>query len=164
MTKTSSLSETGAEVIQLPIGKKERRRAEHKFGAPVMKHGYTMLPNLLLRAQGRLNIGHAEFNVLVHLVEHWWDADKNPYPAKELIARRMGKSPRTIQRYLTTLEEAKLIKRIERFHGHKGQTANAYSLDGLVAKLKAIEPEFQKVAEQKRLRQKKVESPTSGAA
>jgi predicted transcriptional regulator len=164
MTNATKIPNSGAEVIQLPIGKKERRRAEHKFGAAVMKHGYTMLPNLLLRAQGRLKIGHAEFNVLVHLVEHWWDAGKNPYPAKELIARRMGKSPRMVQRYLTKLEKAKLIKREERFLGHRGQTANGYSLDGLVTKLKEIEPEFSKAAEQKRLRQKKVETASSGAA
>jgi hypothetical protein len=116
MTKAPPIPESGAEVIPLPIGKKERRRAEHKFGAPVMKHGYTMLPNLLLRAQGRLNIGHAEFNVLVHLVEHWWDADKNPYPAKELIARRMGVSPRTIPKRPSSSSEssATLVIKVKR--------------------------------------------------
>jgi DNA-binding transcriptional ArsR family regulator len=119
---------------------------------------------LLLRAQGRLGISPVQFNVLVHLVEHWWDADKDPYPAKDTIARRMGKSPRQIQRYLTELEEAGLVKRIERFLGHKAQTANGYSLDGLVAKLTAIEPEFRKAIEQRKLRQKKVETPSSGAA
>ena len=77
-------------VIQLPVSKKEKRRAEDKFGAAVMKHGYTMLPNLLIQAQGKLGVGHAEFNVLVQLISHWWEADKNPHPAKETIARRMG--------------------------------------------------------------------------
>ncbi len=160
----TSASPTKAEVIPLPITKKERRRAEHKFGGAVVKHGYTMLPNLLLRAQGRLGLTPSQFNVLVQLIEHWWDADKNPYPAKETIARRMGKSPRMIQRYLTELEEAGFIKRIERFTGHKAQTANAYALDGLVGKLAAIEPEFRKAAEQRKLRQKRVETPAPGAA
>jgi hypothetical protein len=76
----------------------------------------------------------------------------------------MGKSPRQIQRYLTELEEAGLIKRIERFKGHKAQTTNGYALDGLVAKLKEIEPQFQKAVEQRKLRQKKVETHASGAA
>jgi predicted transcriptional regulator len=134
----------GAEIISLPVTKKDKRRAEHKYSAPVMKHGYTMLPNLLLQAQGRLNISHAQFNILVQLIGHWWDADKEPHPAKDTIARRMGKSPRQIQRYLTELEEAGLIKRIKRFKGHKAQTTNGYALDGLVAKLKEIEPQFQK--------------------
>jgi len=145
-------------VIQLPVSKKEKRRAEDKFGVAVMKHGYTMLPNLLIQAQGKLEVGHAEFNVLVQLISHWWEADKNPHPAKETIARRMGISGRQVQRYLTRLEKAGLIERIERFAGHKAQISNAYSLKGLVNKLAEIEPEFRKVVEQRKIRQKKVES------
>nr|WP_192959825.1 helix-turn-helix domain-containing protein [Sinorhizobium meliloti] len=98
-----------------------------------------------------------EFNVLVQLIFHWWDADRDPHPAKDTIARRMGLSSRQVQRYLTNLEEAKLIKRIERFSGKKAQIANAYDLSPLVRKLGAIEPEFRKAVEQRRLRQKKVE-------
>ncbi len=162
--KTTEPENTSAEIIQLPIGKKDRRRAEDKFGVSVMKHGYTMLPNLLLQAQGRLKISHAQFNILVQLIGHWWDADNDPHPAKETIARRMGKSPRQIQRYLTELEEAGFIRRVERFSGRKAQTSNGYSLDGLVAKLKAIEPEFQKAAEQRKARQKKVETGATGTA
>ena len=41
--------------------------------------------------------------------------------------------------------------------------AFAYGLDGLVAKLAAIEPAFSKEAEQKRLRHKKVETRSSDA-
>ncbi|MGB0083754.1 MAG: helix-turn-helix domain-containing protein [Rhodomicrobiaceae bacterium] len=155
MTKNTDNTETGATIIQLT--KREKRRAEDKFGIPVMKHGYTMLPNLLMQAQGRLKIGHAEFNVLVQLISHWWEADKDPYPAKETIARRMGLSSRQVQRYLTNLENGGILKRIERFSGRKAQIANAYDLSALVQKLQAIEPEFRKAAEQKRLRQKKVE-------
>jgi hypothetical protein len=157
MTKNTNNSETGATVIKLPNTKREKRRAEDKFGVPVMKHGYTMLPNLLLQAQARLEIGHAEFNVLVQLFFHWWDADKEPHPAKETIARRMGLSPRQVQRYLTNLEVAGLIRRIERFSGRKAQTSNGYDLTPLVRKLGKIEPEFRKAAEQKKIRQKKVE-------
>ncbi len=153
-----------AEIITLPLAKKDRRRAEDKYGSAVMKHGYTMLPNLLLQAQGKLGISHAEFNVLVQLTAHWWEADKDPHPAKDTIARRMGVSSRQVQRYLTQLEEKGLIQRVKRFKGHKGQTSNGYALEGLVAKLKAIEPEFAKALEQKKMRQKKVETPASGAA
>lgn len=158
MTKQTDKSSTSAKVVKLPVARKEKRRAEDKFGTQVMKHGYTMLPNLLLQAQARLGISHAEFNVLVQLVSHWWDADKDPYPAKDTIARRMGLSPRQVQRYLTKLEDAGFIKRIERFSGRNAQIANAYSLDGLVEKLKEIEPEFKKLAEQKKIRQRKAEA------
>jgi DNA-binding IclR family transcriptional regulator len=97
------------------------------------------------------------------LIQHWWDADNDPFLAKETIARRMGKSPRQIQRYLTELEEAGFVRRIPRFKGHKAQTANAYDLDGLVLKLAEIESAFAKEIEQKRLRQKKIESRAASA-
>jgi hypothetical protein len=70
----------------------------------------------------------------------------------------MNKSPRQVQRYLTQLERTGLIKRIARFSGKKAQINNAYSFDGLIKKLKAIEPELTKEAEQKRLRKKKLET------
>lgn len=157
MAKKTNNNGTGATVIKLPTSTREKRRAEDKFGVPVMKHGYTLLPNLLLRAQARLKIGHAEFNVLVQLFYHWWDADKEPHPAKATIAQRMGISPRQVQRYLSNLEDAGLILRIERFSGRKAQTANAYGLGPLVRKLGMIEPEFRKEVEQRKIRQKKVE-------
>ena len=99
-----------------------------------------------------------EFNVLVQVIEHWWEAGREPYPAKDPIARRMNRSPRQVKRYLTKLEEAGMIRRIERFSGKKAQIANAYSFDGLIGKLKAIEPEFSREAEQRRLRRKKLET------
>jgi Helix-turn-helix domain len=147
-----------AEIIQLRFSKKNRRRAEDKFGAPVMKLGFTLIPNLLLQAQGRLKISPVQLTVLAQLFQHWWNADDDPFPRKETIARRLGKSERTIQRYLTQLETAKLIKRVPRFKGHRGQTSNGYDLSGLVAKLAELEPEFTKAAEQKRLKQKKIET------
>ena len=82
---------------------------------------------------------------------------KNPFPAKDRIAIRMGKSPRQVQRYITKLENAGFVKRIERFTGKKAQTSNEYSLAGLIAKLKAVEPEFTKAKEMKNLKSKKLE-------
>lgn len=150
-------------IIQLMEGskqmaKKDKRRAEHKFTPQVMKLGYTMVPNLLLMAQGRLKVSPMGFNVLVQLFGFWWDADKDPYPTKETIARRMGKSPRMLQRYITELEKSGYVKRIERFAGPKNQQANGYDMRGLVNKLVELEPAFAKETEQKRLRQKKLES------
>jgi predicted transcriptional regulator len=150
-------------VIPLPLSKKARRRAEDKWSSPVMKFGYTPLPNLLLRAQGKLKITPVQLNVLVQLAEHWWEADKDPYPAKDRIAQRMGKSPRQVQRYITQLEQKGFVRRIERFGGRKAQTSNAYSLSGLIKKLQAVEPEFTKAMEQNRLRRKKLEAPAAAS-
>jgi DNA-binding MarR family transcriptional regulator len=70
------------------------------------------VPRLLLHAQGRLGISPTEFNVLLHLLEHWWEADKPPHPKIETIGRRMNKSPRMVLRYLNSLEKRGLIRRI----------------------------------------------------
>jgi predicted transcriptional regulator len=149
-------------VISLPTTKKKQgRRSEDKWSAQVMKLGYTTFPNLLLKAQGKLKLSPAQFNVLVQVVEHWWEAERQPYPAKDTIARRMNKSPRQVQRYLTELEKAGMIRRISRYSGKKAQINNAYSLEGLIKKLKALEPEFSKEMEQKRLRRKKLETATA---
>jgi predicted transcriptional regulator len=161
---TSDTPPQSDNVIPLPLTRKAKRRAEDKWSPQVLKLGYTPLPNLLLRAQGKLKITPVQLNVLVQLAEHWWEADKDPYPAKERIATRMGKSPRMVQRYLTQLEKAGLIKRIQRYSGRKAQTSNAYSLEGLVKKLRAIEPEFSKLAEQTRLKRNKLEAATSVSA
>jgi biotin operon repressor len=160
MNDKTPAPEQSADIIQLPRAKKNRRSAEDKFGAGIMKLGFTVMPNLLLQAQGRLKIKPVQLTVLVQLLQHWWNADENPYPSKEAIARRLGKSERSVQRYLAELEKAGLIKRISRFKGHKGQTSNGYDLGGLVAMLKAIEPEFSRAAEVKRNKQKKLETGT----
>ncbi|MBX9822784.1 MAG: hypothetical protein K2Y19_19405 [Afipia birgiae] len=61
----------------IPFPKKTSgKRAEDKWSPQVLKLGYTALPNLLLRAQGKLKISPPQFNVLAQLCEHWWEADK----------------------------------------------------------------------------------------
>jgi hypothetical protein len=67
-----------ANVIALPLPKKDQRRADAKWSPQVMKLRYMILPNLLFRAQGKLEISPVQLNVLLHLIEHWWEADKDP--------------------------------------------------------------------------------------
>jgi DnaD N-terminal domain len=157
MKKTATPPEAD-NVISLPVTKAERRRAADKWTAPVVNLGYTQLPSLILKAQAKLKLTPVQLNVLLHIIEPWWDADRLPWIAKDSIAQRMRKTPRSIQRVITQLEKAGHIRRVQRFYGHRQQTANAYALDGLVKKLAALEPEFRKAKEQNRLRRKKVEA------
>jgi DNA-binding MarR family transcriptional regulator len=144
--------------LSTPLSSKEKRKAEDKFGRQVLTHGFTQLPNLLLHAQAKLKITPTQFNVLIHLIEHWWDADKAPFPKIETIARRMGKSERMVLRYLDGLEQAGLIERVHRFRGKQKQVSSFYKLDGLKARLIEIEPEFRKAKEHRDRRMKKAES------
>lgn len=163
--ETEPAAQASAVIIPMPgLAKRDRRRSEDKWTAQVMKLGFTPLPSLLLRAQARLGLTPEQLNTLLQIVEHWWEADKLPFPSKETLARRMGKSPRQVQRYLTQLEKNGFITRIERFNGRKAQVSNGYDLGGLVAKLVSIEPEFKKVTEQHRLRRQKVETAVGGGA
>jgi hypothetical protein len=58
-------------VIAMPVKKSVGRRAEDKWSPQALKFGYTALPNLLLRAQGKLGITPTQLNVLAQLAEHW---------------------------------------------------------------------------------------------
>jgi predicted transcriptional regulator len=160
---TTPTAPTTAKVIPLPITPKDTRRAEAKFGKPVMTHGYTVVPNLLFQAQAHLGISPTAFNVLLQLMMHWWDADEAPHPKIETVARRMRRSPRSLFRYFDELEDAGLVKRQHRYRGEKAQTSSAYVLTGLTAKLKAIEPEFTKAKKFKGKRVEKAETASTAA-
>lgn len=127
-------------VEQFPAG--DRKHSERKWGKAVMSHGYCLLPSILLQAQARLAVSAQEMMVLLQLVEHWWTPESKVYPSKETLGERIGLSEKQVQRHIRRLEEAKLVKRIERFAPDGGRTSNEYDLSGLVARLKQIEPDF----------------------
>jgi len=135
-----------------------KKRAKDKWPAAVMAQGYSSIPSILLWGQARLGLEPDELNVLLQLISHWWNADQDPHPSKETVARRMGKSARMVQRHLTSLETKGFIARITRYKLHQGQDSNGYDLAGLVAKLEAIAPEFGKTADQNKRRRAKVET------
>jgi predicted transcriptional regulator len=151
-----------AEVISFPkAAKSDQRRADERWGKGVMGRGYTIVPALLIRAQHRLGLSPEHFNTLLQLIYHWWEAGNNPHPAKALIASRMDKSEKQVQRYLKALENAGFIRRIERYHTNKGQTSNEYDLSGLAAKLALIAAEEEKVTTENKQRQTNVERRTN---
>src|SRR5271163_774155 len=74
----------------VPLTPKPRRRAEERWGKAVMARGFTVLPTMIFWAQARLGLTPDEFNVVLQLAAHWWDAGENPRPAKDTIAERIG--------------------------------------------------------------------------
>lgn len=133
------------------------KKAKEKWPATVLARGYSMIPSILLWGQAKMELKPDELNVLLQLISHWWSANHDPHPAKETIARRMGKDARTVQRHLTALENKGFIKRVTRYKLHQGQDSNGYDLSGLIEKLEAIAPEFEKTADQNKRRRAKVE-------
>lgn len=160
--KKPSLGKSGKVVpLKVAFAKKPRRKPADRWSPQVMSLGFTVVPNLLLRGQNRLGLSAEEFNVVLHLAQMWWDAGDPPHPSKALLARRMGIKERQVQRHLASLEKKKLIQRVARHKGPKNQTSNAYLLTGLVQQMVALVPEFRKEQEQKRIREKKVETATA---
>lgn len=118
--------------------------AARKWGKKVMDHGFCIVPSLLFKAQGRLGLNPTQLAVLLQLCEHWWEPDNKPHPGKRRLAERLGIGPRQIQRYIASLEQAGLVKRIERRSGSGAKQTNTYDLSGLVERLKKLEPEFRR--------------------
>jgi predicted transcriptional regulator len=157
-TSMPAPGDTPSNVIPLPgLSKRDKAKSHDRWSDAVMDRGHTIIPTILFWGQAKLGLTPDELNVLLQLISHWWYAGNDPHPSKDRIAKRMQKHPRTVQAYLTSLEEKGFIRRVERFKPNKGQDANAYDLSGLVAKLQALAPEFKKVAEQNKLRRGRVE-------
>lgn len=151
-----------ASIVQLAAAAKKvdtRKASEKKYGKPVMDLGFCIVPSLLMWAQARLGINTVQFNIIMQLADFWWDPERKPYPAKKLLADRIGMSERQIQRQIAELEEAGLVTRIGRTRPGRGKTSNEYDLGGLVARLKELEPEFTAVQEENRERRKNVALP-----
>lgn len=109
-----------------------------------MRLGYCIIPSILLQAQARLLVTPQEMVVLLQLVEHWWRADSKVYPSYATLSERVGLSKKQVQRHIVSLEQKKLLKRIERRAKGRGKITNQYDLSGLVKRLKEIEPDITK--------------------
>jgi len=132
---------------------------ERLWGKNVQQHGYAAIPSIMVRAQHRLGVNTTQFCILVQLLEYWRSPERAPFPTKQQLADRMGVKQSTIKANMAALEQAGLIKREQHKTSAGDWGANTYLLDGLVARIKALEPEF---AEEKRKREaarRKVETP-----
>jgi predicted transcriptional regulator len=140
---------TTAKVVELRPEKADQR-SDKKWGKAVMKLGFCIIPSVLLRAQQRLGLNPTQLAVLLQLADYWWSEDRKPYPSKQTLSARLGLGPRQIQRYIAELEEAGLVKRIERHATNGGKLSNEYDLSGLVERLKKIAPEIEAANEIKK--------------
>ncbi len=164
MTKKRKTSDPAPDNI-LPLhgqsdkGQEDQTAFTRRWGKKVADHGYTMVPTALFRMQARLGLNPSQFLVLLQLLSHWFKDDSLPWPSKDTIATRLRIRPRQLQRILTDLEDADIIKRRARYRASGGQTSNAYDLSGLVRKLKTLEPEYKQMKAENEARRVEVETP-----
>ncbi|MFK4488874.1 helix-turn-helix domain-containing protein [Bradyrhizobium sp. USDA 336] len=112
-------------------------KAIARWGEHVMRSGFTIVPNSFLYNQDRLKLTPNEFNVLLHLMSFWWEKERLPYPSKTLIASRMRKNNRTVQRAFAQLEAKGYLSRQLRYSKGNRRTSG-YDLQGLVSRIEAI--------------------------
>ncbi len=113
------------------------RRLLVRYGAWLLTGGYTALPTYAWIYYARLGVTEAEMVCLAQLCTYWWSA-RDPYPGEAALAVRMGKTVRTIQGYLRSLEAKGLLHIQTRLSTHGQQSTNAYDLRPFFAAVEGL--------------------------
>jgi len=113
------------------------RRLVHRYGAWLLTGGYTALPTYAWVYYARLGVSEAEMVCLAQLCTYWWSA-RDPYPGETALAARMGKTVRTIQGYLRSLEGKGLLHIQTRLSTNGRQSTNAYDLRPFFAAVEGL--------------------------
>jgi DNA-binding Lrp family transcriptional regulator len=119
--------------LVFPSAKEALRENQKKWGEPLMKAGWTLLPNTIFMRQRALGLDSVDVNILMVIISHWWRADNLPFPSKKKIADTIGIDPSTVRRRIQKLEAAGFIMRIQRRVEHDRNKPNQYDFSGLVA-------------------------------
>ncbi|MFG6509616.1 helix-turn-helix domain-containing protein [Sulfitobacter sp. 1A15333] len=144
-----------------PKPQKKKSSTAVIFGEKVLSHGYTGLPNILVRGQSRLGITTTQFNIIAQLLSYYIDADRPPFPSKKELATRMGITPQTLRINIKALEDRGYVTREQRITSFGDYGSNTYRLDGLIRKLKELEPDFEKERQERKQAQKLTETPNA---
>lgn len=83
-----------------------------KYG-DVANAGFQAVPDILLKNQVKLGLSQTDLVVLLNVLMHWWYVDQKPFPRATTIAKRIGVTPRTVQRSFLSLEKLGLLNRRE---------------------------------------------------
>jgi len=141
--------------------KRKRSSTEKIFGDGVMAHGYTAIPNIMVRAQARLGLNPTQFNILVQLLSYYIEPDRPPYPPKKHLLDRTGISEATLKNHLKALEEAGFIKREQQVTNAGDFGSNIYHMDGLVEKLQKLVPNFDEERKEREKSRRNSERPNA---
>ncbi len=113
------------------------RRLLARYGAWLLTGGYTALPTYAWVYYARLGVSEAEMVCIAQLCTYWWSA-RDPFPGEAALATRMGKTVRTIQGYLRSLEGKGLLHIQIRLSTNGRQSTNAYDLRPFFAAVEGL--------------------------
>jgi len=113
------------------------RRLVQRYGILLLTGGYTALPTYAWVYYARLGVSEAEMVLIAQLCTYWW-TERAPHPGEATLAARMGKTVRTIQGYLRSLEGKGLLHIQTRLSTHGRQSTNAYDLRPFFAAVEGL--------------------------
>ncbi len=113
------------------------RRLVQRYGTGLLTGGYTALPTYAWVYYARLGVTESEMVCLAQLCTYWWSA-RDPFPGEAALATRMGKTVRTIQGYLRSLEGKGLLHIQTRLSNNGQQSTNAYDLRPFFAAVEGL--------------------------
>jgi len=113
------------------------RRLVQRYGIALLTGGYTAIPTYAWVYYARLGVSEAEVVLIAQLCTYWWST-RDPYPGEAALAARMGKTVRTIQGYLRSLEGKGLLHIQTRLSTHGRQSTNAYDLRPFFAAVEGL--------------------------
>lgn len=149
-------------VVAFPATKTPTKTAsshERIWGKPVLAHGYAGIPSILIQAQSRLGVTAMQFNILVQLLDYYRDPGRAPFPSKVDLATRIGVKPKTIQTNMRQLEIAGLVRRELRKTASGDWNSNVYHLDGLIERVRKLEPEFTEARKDREAAKRRISTP-----
>jgi len=113
------------------------RRLVQRYGVALLTGGYTALPTYAWVYYARLGVSEAEMVCVAQLCTYWWST-RDPFPGEAALAVRMGKTVRTIQGYLRSLEAKGLLHIQTRLSNRGQQHSNAYDLRPFFAAVEGL--------------------------
>jgi len=113
------------------------RRLVQRYGVWLLTGGYTALPTYAWVYYARLGVSEAEMVCIAQLCTYWWSA-RDPFPGEAALAVRMGKTVRTVQGYLRSLEGKGLLHIQTQFSNQGRQTTNSYDLRPFFAAVEGL--------------------------
>lgn len=155
------MSQTSETVVPFPAkaGDAAPTSFEKIWGKKVKSHGYTAIPTLMIRAQRRLGVNPTQFCILMQLLDFYWSPDRPPFPTKQQLADRIGIKPASLKPNMKALEQAGLIKRVQHKTAAGDWGPNTYHLDGLIQRIKELEPEFDAERKSRQASRRRIETP-----
>jgi len=113
------------------------RRLVVRYGTWLLVGGYTALPTYAWVYYARLGVSEAEMVLIAQLCTYWW-TERAPHPGEAALAARMGKTVRTIQGYLRSLEAKGFLHIETRLSNHGQQRTNSYDLRPFFAAVEGL--------------------------